>query len=120
MAYSELIKNFSGIRSYMRSFYVYGFRHRDEYDEKSARGYDNERRRIEPLLRSKSEPKRSAGILDIPFALDRAGNVVSIEFLIHRDFCWNAFLSGKNRLDRQAVLDAVILGACFNYTPEES
>ena len=50
MAYSELIKNFSGIRSYMRSFYVYGFRHRDEYDEKSARGYDNERRRIESWL----------------------------------------------------------------------
>ena len=53
LAYSELIKNFSRIRSYMRSFYVYGFRHRNEYDEKSARGYDNERRRMESwLLRS--------------------------------------------------------------------
>lgn len=50
MAYSELIKNFSRIRSYMRSFYVYGFRHRNEYDEKSTRGYDNERRRIESWL----------------------------------------------------------------------
>ena len=50
MAYSELIKSFSRIRSYMRSFYVYGFRHRNEYDEKSARGYDNERRRIESWL----------------------------------------------------------------------
>ena len=50
MAYSELIKDFSRIRSYMRSFYVYGFRHRNEYDEKSVRGYDNERRRIESWL----------------------------------------------------------------------
>ena len=50
MAYSELIKSFSRIRSYMRSFYVYGFRHRSEYDEKSARGYDNERRRMESWL----------------------------------------------------------------------
>lgn len=50
IAYSELIKNFSRIRSYMRSFYVYGFRHRNEYDEKSARGYDNERRRMESWL----------------------------------------------------------------------
>ena len=50
MAYSELIKNFSRIRGYMRSFYVYGFRHRNEYDEKSTRGYDNERRRIESWL----------------------------------------------------------------------
>ena len=50
MAYNELIKDFSRIRSYMRSFYVYGFQHRNEYDEKSARGYDNERRRIESWL----------------------------------------------------------------------
>ena len=50
MAYNELIKDFSRIRSYMRAFYVYGFQHRNEYDEKSARGYDNERRRIESWL----------------------------------------------------------------------
>lgn len=50
MAYSELIKSFSRIRTYMRSFYVYGFKHRGEFDEKSARGYDNERRRIESWL----------------------------------------------------------------------
>lgn len=50
MAYNELIKNFGKIRAYMRSFYVYGFRRRDEYDLKSARGYDDERRRIESWL----------------------------------------------------------------------
>ena len=50
MAYSELIKDFGRIREYMRQFYVYGFRTRDEYDGKSARSYDNERRRIESWL----------------------------------------------------------------------
>ncbi len=50
MAYSELIKNFERIRDYMREFYVYGFKSRDEYDVKSARSYDNERRRIESWL----------------------------------------------------------------------
>ena len=50
MAYSELIKNFSRIRAYLRAFYVHGFRHRDEYTAKSARSYDNERRRIESWL----------------------------------------------------------------------
>ena len=50
MAYSELIKNFERIRDYMRQFYVYGFKHRSEYDAKSARSYDNERRRIESWL----------------------------------------------------------------------
>ena len=50
MAYSELIKSFSRIRDYMREFYVYGFKSREEYDAKSARSYDNERRRIESWL----------------------------------------------------------------------
>ena len=50
MAYSELVKNFNLIRDYMREFYVYGFKSRDEYDKKSSRSYDNERRRIESWL----------------------------------------------------------------------
>lgn len=50
MAYSELIKNFDRIRDYMRQFYVYGFKSRTEYDAKSARSYDNERRRVESWL----------------------------------------------------------------------
>ena len=50
MAYSELIKNFGRIREYMREFYVYGFKSRDEFDKKSGRSYDNERRRIESYL----------------------------------------------------------------------
>ena len=50
MAYRELIKDFERIRDYMREFYVYGFKSRDGYDAKSARSYDNERRRIESWL----------------------------------------------------------------------
>ena len=50
MAYSELIKNFDRIRDYVRQFYVYGFKSRTEYDKKSSRSYDNERRRMESWL----------------------------------------------------------------------
>lgn len=50
MAYSELIKNFEKIRSYMREFYVFGFKSRNGYDRKSARSYDDERRRVESWL----------------------------------------------------------------------
>ena len=50
MAYSELIKSFDKIRGYMRQFYVFGFKRREEYDAKSARSYDNERRRIESWM----------------------------------------------------------------------
>ena len=49
-SYSELIKNFEKIRSYMREFYVYGFKSREEYNRKSARSYDDERRRMESWL----------------------------------------------------------------------
>ena len=49
-SYSELIKNFEKIRGYMREFYVYGFKSREEYDKKSARSYDDERRRMESWL----------------------------------------------------------------------
>ena len=50
MAYSELIKNFEKIRAYMRDFYVFGFHTRNDFDRKSPRSYDNERRRIESWL----------------------------------------------------------------------
>ena len=49
-SYSELIKNFEKIRAYMREFYVYGFKSRDDYQKKSARSYDDERRRLESWL----------------------------------------------------------------------
>lgn len=50
MAYSELVKNFKKIREYMRDFYIYGFKSRDEYTGRSARSYDDERRRLESWL----------------------------------------------------------------------
>ncbi|MBQ7624082.1 MAG: WYL domain-containing protein [Clostridia bacterium] len=50
MAYSELFKSFARIRDYMRDFYVYGFKSRDEFTKKSARSYDDERRRVESIL----------------------------------------------------------------------
>lgn len=48
--FQELIKNFDRIRDYMLQFYIYGFKVRNDYDTKSARTYDNERRRIESWL----------------------------------------------------------------------
>lgn len=34
MAYSELIKNFQRVRDYMREFYLYGFKSREEFHKK--------------------------------------------------------------------------------------
>ncbi len=49
-SYNERIKNFEKVRAYLRDFYVYGFKSRVEYTRKSARSYDNERRRMESWL----------------------------------------------------------------------
>ena len=37
MAYHELVKNFNHVRDYMREFYIYGFKSREEYTKKSPR-----------------------------------------------------------------------------------
>ena len=50
MAYNELIKNFNRIRDYMKEFYVYGFKSRSDFTAKSARSYDDEKRRVESWL----------------------------------------------------------------------
>lgn len=60
MAYSELVKNFEKVRAYMREFYVYGFKNRSEYNAKSARSYDDERRRIDSWLCSLTPYIKSA------------------------------------------------------------
>lgn len=48
--FHELIKSFSKTREYVRDFFVYGFKTRNEFKEKSPRTYDNERRRLESWL----------------------------------------------------------------------
>ncbi len=45
--FKELIRRFDKIRSYVWDFYIYGFKTRNDYQQKSTRTYDNERRRLE-------------------------------------------------------------------------
>lgn len=48
--FKELIKSFAKSREYVRDFFVYGFKTREDFKNKSARTYDNERRRLESWL----------------------------------------------------------------------
>ena len=50
--FQELIKNFGKSRDYVRDFFVYGFKSRQDFTsgKKSARTYDDERRRITSWL----------------------------------------------------------------------
>lgn len=70
MAYSELIKSFDRIREYMRQFYVYGFKKREEYDMKSARSYDNERRRVQSWLGNYMRFRQEAGGREVYLSVD--------------------------------------------------
>lgn len=49
MAYNELVKSLDKAREYMREFYVFGFKTREEFED-SNRTYDNERRRVQNWL----------------------------------------------------------------------
>lgn len=70
MAYSELIKNFNKIRDYMRDFYIYGFKSREEYTRKSARSYDDERRRIESWLGDYMQFRQTADGKNVFISID--------------------------------------------------
>lgn len=48
--FSELIKNFDKTRDYVRDFFIYGFKVRSEFNRKSSRTYDDEKRRAESWL----------------------------------------------------------------------
>ena len=48
--FHELIKSFPKIREYVRDFFVYGFKTRNDFKDKSPRTYDNQRRRLESWL----------------------------------------------------------------------
>ncbi len=48
--YQEQIKKFDKVRDYIHSFYLYGYNTRGQFNVRSTRSYDNEKRRIESYL----------------------------------------------------------------------
>ena len=75
--FQELVKNFQRIRDYMRQFYVYGFKVRGDYTEKSARTYDNERRRIESWLSPFSRKSLPSVLSEAPSKTNITGRIRS-------------------------------------------
>lgn len=48
--FSELIKSFDKTRDYIRDFFIYGFKRRGDFQRRSSRTYDDEKRRAESWL----------------------------------------------------------------------
>ena len=107
MAYSELIKNFEKIRSYMRDFYVYGFRTRSDFDLKSSRSYDNERRRIESWLGNSMSFRQDASGKSIFISID---NRETIHNPLYKALKAKSF-TGKDITLHFYILDSLAGGA---------
>ena len=68
--FQELIGSFPKTREYVRDFFVYGFKTRNDFKEKSPRTYDNERRRLECWLSPYVRKDYAAGGSNISLAID--------------------------------------------------
>lgn len=68
--FQELIKSFPKTRDYIRDFFVYGFKNRNEFKGKSPRTYDNERRRLESWLGPYVRKDYAANGSNISLAID--------------------------------------------------
>ncbi|MCR5835076.1 MAG: WYL domain-containing protein [Lachnospiraceae bacterium] len=68
--FKELIKSFNKTRDYVRDFFVYGFKTREDFTGKSIRTYDNERRRIESWLGDYVKQDYSATGKNIHLSID--------------------------------------------------
>lgn len=68
--FQELVKSFPKTREYVRDFFVYGFKTRNEFKNKSPRTYDNERRRLESWLRPFVHKDHLSNGANISLAID--------------------------------------------------
>ena len=99
MAYSELIKSFNRVRDYLREFYIYGFRSREEYTRKSSRSYDDERRRVESWLGEYMQFRRTSDGKNVFISIDSR--------VSHRNPLYNAW-KAKSFTDGDITLHFIL------------
>ena len=106
MAYSELFKNYSDIRNFMRRFYVYGFEKRQDFTAKSSRSYDDNRRRLDSWLEDYMSFKSEADGRAYRISFDSSS-------ISHNPLykTWKAFLSAGYSCRRQGVFGGRAVGA---------
>lgn len=135
MAYSELIKSFKNIRSYMREFYIYGFKSREEYNAKSPRSYDNERRRMESWLGEYMSFRQCAAGKQVFLSVDsrnilhnplyqafKAKSFTRGDLLLHF-FLLDILREGKSQSVREImerIATDYLSRFCSDYEPDES
>lgn len=116
----ELIKNFNPVRDYMREFFVYGFKNRGDFDEKSGRTYDDRRRQIESWLGDYMSFKHSASgkaqfisvdsreVIHNPlYKAFKTNSFTDYDILLH--FCLLDMLSEDDELSISDIVDRLQL-----------
>ena len=68
--FSERIKHFEKTRSYIYDFFIYGFKKRGDFKNKSKRTYDDEKRRIKSWLTNYIEEDNSKKGKSVSISLD--------------------------------------------------
>lgn len=107
--FKELIKSFSKSREYVRDFFVYGFKTRDEFGGWSGRTYDNERRRLESWLYGYVRQDYTANGKNIYLSID--SNLLDTNPLYR---VWKA----KSFTDNDIMLHFYILDYLQKYTEQ--
>ncbi len=72
--FSELVKNFDKTRDYIRDFFIYGFKVRGDFEKKSLRTYDDEKRRVESWMGDYMKYDNSVRGKKVSIAVD-SGNI---------------------------------------------
>ncbi|WP_088839287.1 WYL domain-containing protein [Listeria sp. ILCC792] len=105
--FQELIKNMNTVRTYARDFYIYGFKTREEFGQKSIRSYDTERRRIESYFHNYIETEVSGTKKVVRLAINTNSLSENPFFSV-----WKAKSFTKNDIFLHFMLiDALTLGA---------
>ena len=119
--FKELIKSFPKTREYVRDFFVYGFKTREEFKDKSPRTYDNERRRIESWLSGFVQRDYTPKGKNISLAIDsnlldtnplyrvwKTKSFTTNDIMLH--FCLLDFLSVEEGKSIEAITDGILDG----------
>lgn len=112
--YSELIKNFNKIRDFVRDFFIFGFRGRNDYANVSLRSYDNERRRIQSYLTEYISESWNGSNKTISISSDTAAKTTNPLFKV-----WQTKSFTRNDLFLHFVILDILKDRCLS-APEIS
>lgn len=107
--YTELIKNFDKIRDFVRDFFVFGFRGRSDFENKSARSYDNERRRIQSYLNDYITENWNGTSKTISISSDTVAKTANPLFKV-----WETKSFTRNDLFLHFVILDILQGECLS------